>query len=83
MSTTPRTLEDLATTLRVQGSLPAGFDPTAHPIIARHVFGVEPFPIGQIAAEVVAELQRTTRHLGPGEMPCDAELRKQSASTMV
>ncbi len=57
MSTTPRTPEDLATTKRVQGSLPAGFDPAAHPIIARHVFGVEPFPIDRIAAEVVANLQ--------------------------
>ncbi len=57
MSTTPRTLEDLATTKRVQGSLPAGFDPAAHPIIARHFFGVEPFPIDRIAAEVVADLQ--------------------------
>ena len=57
MSTTPRTLEDLATTKRVQGSLPAGFDPAAHPIIARHVFGVEPFPIDRIAAEVVADMR--------------------------
>ncbi len=57
MSTTPRTLEDLATTKRVQGSLPVGFDPAARPIIARHVFGVEPFPIDRIAAEVVADPQ--------------------------
>ncbi len=43
---------------RIQGSLPAGFDPATHPIIARHVFGVEPFrPIGEVAAEVVANLQ--------------------------
>ena len=49
MSTTPLTLEDLATSQRDQSSLPAGFDPAAHPIIAKHVFGVEPFPIDQIA----------------------------------
>ncbi len=42
MSTTPRTLEDLGTTQRVQGSLPAGFDPAAPPIIAAHWFGVVP-----------------------------------------
>ena len=43
---------------RAQGSLPAGFDPTARPIIARHIFGVEPFrPLGEVAAEVVADLQ--------------------------
>ncbi len=58
MSTTPRTPEDLATTKRVQGSLPAGFDPAAHPIIARHFFGVEPFrPSGEAAAEIVADLR--------------------------
>lgn len=70
MSTTPRTLEDLATTQRVQGSLPAGFDPAAHPVIARHIFGVEPFPIGPIAAEVVADMRFRQRvqylhRLGP------------------
>ena len=59
MSTTPRSLEDLATTQRDQSSLPAGFDPAAHPIIARHFFGVEPFrQIGDVAAEVVADLKR-------------------------
>ena len=57
MSTTPRTLEDLTTTQRVQSSLPVGFDPAAHPVIARHIFGVEPFPIGPITAEVVADLR--------------------------
>ncbi len=57
MSTTPRTLEYLATTQRVQGSLPVGFNPAARPIIARHVFGVEPFPIGPIAAEAVAKMR--------------------------
>ncbi len=57
MSPTPRILKDLATTKRVQGSLPAGFDPAAHPIIARHVFGVEPFPIGQVTSEVAADMR--------------------------
>ena len=38
--------------------LPAGFDPIANPIIARHFFGVEPFrPIGEVAAQVVADLR--------------------------
>ena len=38
------------------GSLPVDFDHAAHPIIARHFFGVEPFhPIGEVASEVVAE----------------------------
>ena len=37
----------------------ADFDPTAHPIIARHYFGCEPFiPIG---AAIVPVLQRITR----------------------
>ncbi len=37
---------------------PPDFDPAAHPIIARHFFGVEPFRlIGEVAAEVVADLQ--------------------------
>ena len=42
---------------RIQGSLPAGFDPATHPIIARHFFGVEPFPIRQATSEVVANLR--------------------------
>ncbi len=34
------------------------FDPATYPIIALHFFGVEPLrPVGQIAAEVVADLQ--------------------------
>ena len=38
--------------------LQVGFNPAAHPIIARHFFGVEPFrPIGEVAAEVVADLR--------------------------
>ena len=37
---------------------PADFDARAHPIIARHFFGIKPFrPIGEIAAEVVASLR--------------------------
>lgn len=43
---------------RDQGLQPADFDPAAHPIISRHFFGIEPFrPIGQVAAEVVADLK--------------------------
>ncbi len=43
--------------------LQVGFNPAAHPIIARHLFGVEPFrPIGEVAAEVVADLRRR-RHV--------------------
>ncbi len=38
--------------------LQIGFNPAAHPIIARHFFGVEPFrSIGEVAAEVVADLR--------------------------
>ena len=58
MSTTPRTLEDLATTKRALSPLPVGFNPAAHPIIARHFFGVEPFrPIGKVAAEIVTDMK--------------------------
>ena len=40
-----------------QGQRPAGFDATACPIIARHIFGVEPFRlIGDVVAGVVAEI---------------------------
>ncbi len=43
--------------------LQVGFNPAAHPIIARHFFGVEPFrPIGEVAAGVVADLRRR-RHV--------------------
>ncbi len=46
-----------------QGQHLADFDPGTHPIIARHWFGVEPpHPIGQIAAEVMANLRRR-RHV--------------------
>ncbi len=38
-------------------STPADFNATAHPIISRHWFGVDPIrPIGRVAAEVVADL---------------------------
>ena len=37
--------------------LQVGFNPAAHPIIARHFFGVEPFPIRQATSEVVANLR--------------------------
>ena len=40
-------------------SASAKFDPAAHPIIARHFFGVEPFrQIGDVAAVLVADLKR-------------------------
>ena len=38
-------------TRRDQGALPAGFDPAAYPIIARHIFGVEPFPTAMVVAD--------------------------------
>ena len=56
---------------RNQGTLPVGFDPAAYPIIARHFFGIEPFrSIGEVAAQVVADLRRQRRiehvhRLGP------------------
>ena len=38
---------------------PAEFDASAHPIIAQHWFGMEPFrPIDQVAGEVVADFKR-------------------------
>ena len=55
--TEPRERVDMVDELQV------GFNPAAHPIIARHFFGVEPFrPIGAVAAEVVADLRRR-RHV--------------------
>ena len=39
-------------TRRDQGALPAGFDPAAYPIIARHIFGVEPFPTAMVVADL-------------------------------
>ncbi len=48
---------------RGANTAPVNFDPATHPIIARHWFGVEPLrPIGQIAAEAVADLRRR-RHV--------------------
>ena len=52
-------------------SVPTYFDADAHPIIAKHWFGVEPFrPIGAVAAETVADLRFRRRverlyRLGP------------------
>ena len=47
----------------VDDELQVDFNPAAHPIIARHFFGIEPFrPIGVVAAEVVAVL-RFRRHV--------------------
>ncbi len=46
--------------------LQVGFNPAAHPIIARHFFGVEPFrPIGEVTNNVVIDLkrQRQAAHL--------------------
>ena len=50
---------------RVQDLEPANFDLAAHPIIARHFFGVEPFRSIGGAAEVVADLKfrRQVEHL--------------------
>ena len=48
-----------------QGS-PTGFDPSTHPILAIHFFGVDPpHPIGQTAASLVASprRQRAAEHL--------------------
>ena len=37
---------------------PGNFDAAANPIIARHFFGIEPpHPVGQIAAEMSADLR--------------------------
>ncbi len=50
---------------RAQGS-PADFDPSTHPILAIHFFGVNPpHPIGSIAAALVANprRQRAAEHL--------------------
>ena len=39
-------------------SPPLDFDAGAHPILAKHWFNVPPFrPIGEVAAEVVADLR--------------------------
>ena len=44
-----------------EGALPAGFDPAAHPIITRHIFGVEPFPTAEIVADL--RFRRQCQHL--------------------
>ena len=37
---------------------PVDFDPATHPIISKHWFGIEPpHPVGQIAAEMSADLR--------------------------
>lgn len=46
--------------------LQVGFNPAAHPIIARHFFGVEPFrPIDSAGDDVIGDLrfQRQIQHL--------------------
>ena len=41
-----------------QGRRPADFDSTPCPIIARHIFGIEPFrPIGLIIAPVIRRFE--------------------------
>ena len=41
-----------------QGQQPVGFDATVCPIIARHIFGVEPFrPIGLIIVPIVRRFE--------------------------
>lgn len=51
--------------------LPVSFDASAHPIIARHWFGVGPLrPIGEVTVEVMADLRfrrkvRRLHSLGP------------------
>ena len=46
-----------------QGRRPAGFDPAAYPILARHWFGVEPRrSADMIEADVIADLRRQ-RHV--------------------
>ena len=74
-------LRDNPTGLKKQVSAaPPDFDPAAHPIVARHFFGIEPFrQIGDVAAKVIADLkrQRQIEHLhqlGPravGELLCE------------
>ena len=49
---------------RAQGSPPANFDPKAFPIIAQHIFGLEPRQSVDIAGADVADLRRQLhRHL--------------------
>ena len=41
-----------------QGSPPVDFDPTDYPIIAQHIFGIEPRDSADIAGADVADLRR-------------------------
>ena len=42
----------------LQDRYPADFDPAAHPIIAKHYYGIEPLrPIDQIATEAAANIR--------------------------
>ncbi len=44
--------------VRARAALPLNFRPTDFPIISQHWFNVEPFrPVGELAAEVVADLR--------------------------
>ncbi len=55
-----------------QDHQPVGFDATACPIIARHIFGIEPFRlIGDVVAGVVAETdaRRRMRRRGLNDAP--------------
>ncbi len=47
------------------GSLPADFDPAAHPIISQHWFGIPCRAIGSVPAEIVASprRQQAAQHL--------------------
>ena len=42
----------------LNADLPADFDPSRLPIIARHWFGIEPFrSVGELAAEIVCDIK--------------------------
>ncbi len=74
----PRTLEDMVAEVRFP-STPAGFDPAAHPILARHWFGIEPIRQTSDTVDMATRLkrQRQIEHLhslGPravGELLCE------------
>ena len=55
--TARRTLEGLAAEGRFV-SAPADFDPAAHPILARHWFGIEPIRQASDIGDVAARLRR-------------------------
>ncbi len=49
-------------TLSKSSPVPLDFDPAAMPILSRHWYGVAPFrPIGELAAEIVADLCQVIR----------------------